>query len=510
MKTFNLKLKLNAGLLIILIFAMSLCSTKTFGLCHASFTFSQTANNVVNFTNTSTGTTIQTFYNWSFGDGNYDYTQSPGSHTYTDSGTYIVCLYINDSSNSCFSSYCDTIHVYGVLICTMTATTYEDSMATCSTCADGGAIAYGYGGTLPYSYLWSNGATTYNIANALPGTYTCCITDAYNCSACSTVTIDTCGLHAGYTWYQPSNNIIDFTNTSTGTDTMTSYSWNFGDNNYDNGINPVHTYDIPGTYTVCLTITNYNTNSSTCNSTFCNTITVTGVIICNLTVNTYEDSLATCSTCPDGSAYAYISGGTPPYTYHWSNGDTSYYAPNLIPGTYTCCVTDANNCTACTIVIITYCNLFADFSWIQPSNNIVDFTNTSTGTDTMTTYSWSFGDNNYDYTPSPVHTYSIPGTYTVCLTINNYNTNSSTCSSYFCDTITVTGVVMCNMTVYTYQDTLATCSTCADGSAYAYVYGGTPPYTYLWSNGNTNQIAYGLLPGTYTCCVTDTNNCTVC
>jgi hypothetical protein len=74
MKTFNLKLKLNAGLLIILIFAMSLCSTKTFGLCHASFTFSQTANNVVNFTNTSTGTTIQTFYNWSFGDGNYDYT----------------------------------------------------------------------------------------------------------------------------------------------------------------------------------------------------------------------------------------------------------------------------------------------------------------------------------------------------------------------------------------------------------------------------------------------------
>lgn len=37
---------------------------------------------------------------------------------------------------------------------------------------------------------------------------------------------------------------------------------------------------------------------------------------------------------------------------------------------------------------------------------------------------------------------------------------------------------------------------------------GTPTYTYLWSNGATNQDPTGLIPGTYTVTVTDLNSCT--
>jgi hypothetical protein len=38
--------------------------------------------------------------------------------------------------------------------------------------------------------------------------------------------------------------------------------------------------------------------------------------------------------------------------------------------------------------------------------------------------------------------------------------------------------------------------------------GGTPPYTYLWSNTSTTQDLSGRTPGTYTVTIRDANNCT--
>jgi hypothetical protein len=46
-----------------------------------------------------------------------------------------------------------------------------------------------------------------------------------------------------------------------------------------------------------------------------------------------------------------------------------------------------------------------------------------------------------------------------------------------------------------------------DGSVTATVEGGTAPYTYNWSNGQTGQTATGLTPGTYMVSVTDANGC---
>ncbi|MBL0051227.1 MAG: hypothetical protein IPP29_06725 [Bacteroidetes bacterium] len=39
------------------------------------------------------------------------------------------------------------------------------------------------GGTTPYTYAWSNGATTQNITNLAPNTYTVTVTDANGCTA---------------------------------------------------------------------------------------------------------------------------------------------------------------------------------------------------------------------------------------------------------------------------------------------------------------------------------------
>lgn len=63
-------------------------------------------------------------------------------------------------------------------------------------------------------------------------------------------------------------------------------------------------------------------------------------------------------SCPgyaDGTATAYPSGGTPPYSFLWSpGGQTTQTISNLSVGEYTCCVTDALEDTDCETIEVTY------------------------------------------------------------------------------------------------------------------------------------------------------------
>ncbi len=80
--------------------------------CHAAFTFYSTStSNLVNFTNTSTGTTIHTTYSWDFGDGNTSTDENP-HHTYAHSGHYTVCLYMSDLTTGCSSHICHTVNYH--------------------------------------------------------------------------------------------------------------------------------------------------------------------------------------------------------------------------------------------------------------------------------------------------------------------------------------------------------------------------------------------------------------
>ncbi|MTB53318.1 hypothetical protein [Lewinella sp. W8] len=71
----------------------------------------------------------------------------------------------------------------------LTALTVVDSNVTCNGVFDGGATAAGSGGTMPYSYLWNNGATTAAITGVGAGTYSVTVTDANGCEATSSATI---------------------------------------------------------------------------------------------------------------------------------------------------------------------------------------------------------------------------------------------------------------------------------------------------------------------------------
>jgi PKD repeat protein len=442
----------NSGLMILLILMSSLYSLKTYSQCQAAFTWAQTSNNVITFTNTSTDPDSLVSYSWNYGDGGYGYTQNP-VYTFDVPGTYYVCLYIynQDSMNNfCSSSWCDSVTVTGVVICNLSASTYVNSLASCGNCADGSATVYSSGGTAPYSYLWSNSETTQTVNDLLPGTYNVCITDMNNCSACASVTIDTCSLHSAFTWAQTSNNTITFTNTSTGTTNMTEYQWNFGDGNYDFTQNPVHFYSNPGTYQICLMLTD-SLNIQSCTSNFCDSVVVTGLACNNLSISANVIGV-TCNNCNNGSISAIVSGGNPPFTYAWTpNVSTTSSASNLSIGNYQVCVTDSIGCSACTnaqIYLDTMNNNCAAYFTLYPDTTQAHTyiaVNYSTGPPPLS-YTWSWGDGSYSYIEYPSHTYANAGMYTICLTISD---SIYGCSNTYCvsDSIMRTSNSMIYITV---------------------------------------------------------------
>ncbi len=71
------------------------------------------------------------------------------------------------------------------------------------------------------------------------------------------------------------------------------------------------------------------------------TVVITEPPALNISVDSTDET----SALNDGSAIAFILGGTPAYTYTWSNGGTTNPQVNLAHGLYTVDVTDANGCT---------------------------------------------------------------------------------------------------------------------------------------------------------------------
>ena len=62
--------------------------------------------------------------------------------------------------------------------------------ALCNEAANGQVDLIVAGGTAPYTFLWSNGATTEDLTDLTAGTYSVTVTDANNCTATAEATVD--------------------------------------------------------------------------------------------------------------------------------------------------------------------------------------------------------------------------------------------------------------------------------------------------------------------------------
>ena len=407
----------------------------------------------------------------------YEWSNGASSQTVNDlsAGTYSVV--VTDEDN-CTATESVTITEPDDLVVSANATAQ-----TAPNVNDGTANATPSGGTGTYSFAWSNGETTAMITGLAPGTYTVIVTDANGCTESQTVTVNSFGCAVTATI---SSDDISCFGEEDGTASITLnnsappniYEWSNGETTQSiSGL-------APGNYTVTAT------DENDCE-------VVSSVEIEEpLELNANATSTGVTSAgAEDGTATASPTGGTGPYTYEWSNGETTATIIGLSSANYSVTVTDANGCASQqTVPVAPFgCSAAASIS----ASNISCFGNND-GQATVTlanglppfTYDWSNGETTATVTGL------APGTYTVEVV------DAVNCPSITEVTITEPAMLEANASILSNADCGET-----NGSATVEAIGGTGNHSYEWSNGETTQTISGLEGGIYTVSVTDENNC---
>lgn len=346
---------------------------------------------------------------------------------------------------------------------------------------DGSIVLGVSGGSVPYTYLWNNGEQIQNISSLAAGNYSVTITDNNNCIFTSALTIsEPDSLSAITTSTDASCGNSDGTASvaASGGTGVLSYIWSNGATTPNIGMLPA------GNYTV--TVIDENGCSKSLNAVVNNIDGPTATIAIASNVSCYGGS--------DGSADVSTNGGTPPYSYLWSNGSVNSTTGNVQAGNYTVTVSDALGCAGIASILI-----------VEPSEIIITGTtvastcgNANGGASIMViggtgsyAYEWVTGDSVPDINNVAA------GNYTVTVTDQN---NCSVVSS-----ITISDVGGPSVNVNSASD--ASCNGGSNGQVTASASGGTAPYAYLWSNGSVDANISSLAAGTYILTVTDANNC---
>ncbi|NJN77293.1 MAG: T9SS type B sorting domain-containing protein, partial [Saprospiraceae bacterium] len=414
----------------------------------------------------------------------YQWNTTPAQFTATatalNTGTYNVTV---TDMNGCINTANIQVTTPNPLTTTLTPTNINCFGATT------GSIVNGISGGVPgYTFVWSNGANTQNLAAIPAGTYTVTITDINGCNISQTTTVTqptapvainidgvnvTC--HGG--------NNGTATATVTGGTAPYQYSWN----TIPQQVTPIASGLAIGTYTLTVT------DSKGC--------TQTKNIVINQPNQVNATLTATNITCfggSNGSIQTIITGGTSPYTFAWSNGLGTVQNPqNLTTGNYTVTITDANNCTLILSKNITQPTaLSAVSTFVNPTcNNTANGsiqTSISGGTSPYI-FAWS---NGLGTVQNPQNV--AAGNYTVTITDANNCTTTATA------TLTAPSAISA-----TFTNISASCFNTNDGAIVMTNSGGMSPYTYVWSNGlGTIQNPQNVGNGNYTVTITDVNNCT--
>lgn len=222
----------------------------------------------------------------------------------------------------------------------------------------------------------------------------------------------------------------------------------------------------------------------------------TPVCITTLTATASSTNI-NCSGQCTGSATAAPLGGTPPYSYQWSNGGTTPTISNLCAGSYTVVITDGAALVDSTSVTIT------EPLPLNISTTAINATCGSSNGSATTSVAGGTGSVTYNWSPTggtgAVATNLSAGIYTVIAT----DANGCTIS----DTVTVSSIG--GPTVMVDSVGAVSCFGGNNGFATVSVSSGTSPYTYSWNTTpvQTSPTATGLPAGSYTITVTDSSGC---
>lgn len=330
------------------------------------------------------------------------------------------------------------------------------------------------GGTAPYTFLWSNGASTEDIAAISAGQYNVVVTDSLGCTKNLAVTITQSteivitAITTPVECYGDNDATIAVTLSGGTAPYQTQWS------NLAVGLNQNNLS--PGDYTITVT------DALGCQKLLTINIPSPPIFDVNPVVNNIS-----CFGANDGSIALNFVGGIAPVNLVWSDGSPAgTIRNNLGPGTYSVVITDAKPCTISRTFTILEPQLLVLSANIT---NALDCNNANTGainllvsggTPPFTTV-WNNGVSTEDLTNIPA------GNYSVIVT----DSNGCSTSGQYSITRPSPIVLAVNTT---------TTANCAAQSATqnfeAQVSGGVPPFQFNWSSGTTSGINNELMTTT--------------
>ena len=362
--------------------------------------------------------------------------------------------------------------------CQLSVTIFPDT----SSCPVNALYAYSSNGTQPFTYSWSNGATTDFVQGIQPGVYSVTVTSFLGCVGIASYTV------ANTTPLQVSGNATpESCGNRNGAINITvlggsgnfQYSWYLGNTFIGN------TQDIDslqaGFYQVYI--------SDLVNGCFTQG---------SFQVANNGGGAVTTTSTPEncgqgnGTATAVHTGFTNP-SFLWSNGATTATATGLSEGYYSVTVSDAN-CSSNSTTYVSNNSPFTIFLWGMgcPADSIQAYVSGGG----VYSFLWSTGSSAISQNQMNYEATNGPGTYSV--TVTDLSSGCSQSASF-----TVSAAITA-----TYSVQNASCSG-NDGAINVTVSGGTGFNYYYWSNGAQTEDLSGLNAGVYSLLISDSTQCSI-
>ncbi|MEM6722997.1 MAG: Ig-like domain-containing protein, partial [Bacteroidota bacterium] len=405
---------------------------------------------------TATDVGMMATYDWDFGPLSTPGTASgigPHNISFSSGGSQDITLTV--TIGSCVDQITVPVDVVSNL---MANPIIQD--VTCQGFNDGQVDLNVSGGTGPYTFIWTNSATTEVITGLMPGGYNVIIRDLNNCFATASVSISDpplfgssifssqgvlCnGEASGIALATPNGGVSPYT-----------FLW-------DNGETTAQATMLSGGFH-SVTVTDANTCE------VINTVNVTEAPVFSVTASVDQD--VSCNGFLDGIATVNPSGGTGLFTFLWDNNETTAQATMLSGGLHVVTVTDENTCVQTTQVNLAEPTAILSGIFLVQD---VQCNGEATGSATVSpsgglgpyTFLWSSGETEATATQLSV------GNQLITITDN------LGCSTV--ETIVLSEPPTLQLTTSVDNDLL--CFGDLDGAATAMPSGGTGAYTFLWDN----------------------------
>ncbi len=345
------------------------------------------------------------------------------------------------------------------------------------------------GGNSPYIFQWSGGETTEDLMNIPAGNYTVTVLDDDSCSisesffliepmvATSTIYDTNCG--------NSCNGAISVSVMGG----LSPYLFLWGNAASSDSIGSL----CQGNYGLIL----MNNSTPPLVTVFLFTVSGPPVLVLTAQQSDYGGSGVSTMGASDGWIDISITGGTPPYIFHWSGGETAEDLMNIPAGNYAVTVLDADSCSITESFLV---NEMMGFS-----GTVINATcfGTCDGEIALSIYGgippftfyWSNGETSQNLSNL------CAGTYYVTV-IDSIWGNSS-------DTFVVSGPdqILVTSQVSDYSGYGVSSSGASDGWIDITVSGGSPPYQFSWSTGNSTEDISNIPAGNYLLTVTDSTSC---